>query len=274
MPNADNEGNDRERLDDFITRIEYTKSLEQQLVAAHNRECPGKCWLMRLKGWVVGAFMKMRLFLFLACFAVLFPLAAGAAVRDVQDNYLFGYHVIDSDGNHVTGQTVALKIMRASDGYWFDFSDSTFKNSGWSSKSANLSEDSTEGRYYYTWNPPASETGAEQYLFCADNADATYGDHQCETVDYQNIGTGTSTFTAASDTVIVGTNNDKTGYGLSAAAVDAVWDEAISGHLTSGTTGAKLNSAGAAGNIWETDISTGYTGQAGEYLRQVYRLRR
>jgi hypothetical protein len=40
-------------------------------------------------------------------------------------------------------------------------------------------------------------------------------------------------------------NNDKTGYRLSAAGVDDIWDEAIAGHLSAGSTGAKLNGAGS-----------------------------
>jgi len=48
---------------------------------------------------------------------------------------------------------------------------------------------------------------------------------------------------------------------------DGVWDETLSGHLASGSTGAALNAAGAAGNPWSSDISTGYTGnQAGAIL--------
>lgn len=41
--------------------------------------------------------------------------------------------------------------------------------------------------------------------------------------------------------VTVGTNNDKTGYALSAAGVDAIWDEAQSGHTTAGTFGKFLD---------------------------------
>lgn len=159
----------------------------------------------------------------------------GFAVRNIQDNHQFLYQVLDAAGDHVTGQTVTLKIKRVSDGYWYDFSDSTFKNTGWTNKSTNLTEDSTEGFYYYLFNPPASETAAEQYQFLVDNASATYGDHQSELVSYQSI--GTSTFNSASNQVIVATNNDKTGYALSAGGVDAIWDEATSGHSTAGSYG-------------------------------------
>lgn len=170
---------------------------------------------------------------------------AFAGDRNIQDNNMVAYNVIDANGDHVSGQTVTLKIKKISNGYWFDFSDSTFKVSGWTSKSVNMSEDSTEGYYYYLFNPPASETAAEQYQFCVDNASGTYGDHQCEVISYQDF-----------------------------AGAAAVWDLPISGHTTSGTTGEKLNNASAAGNPWDTDISSGYTGKAGEWVRKLYRMRR
>lgn len=40
--------------------------------------------------------------------------------------------------------------------------------------------------------------------------------------------------------VTVTTNNDKTGYALSAVGVDAIWDEPSAGHVTAGTYGATL----------------------------------
>ncbi len=110
-----------------------------------------------------------------------------ANVRNVQDNYKFVYNIVDSLGAHVSGQTVTLKIQRASDGYFYDFTDSTFKNSGWTNKTVNLSEDATNGLYSYTFDPPLSETAAQQYVFIIDNANATYGDHQSQVVNYQKI---------------------------------------------------------------------------------------
>lgn len=61
----------------------------------------------------------------------------------------------------------------------------------------------------------------------------------------------------AGGAVTIGTNNDKTGYALTAgeedAIVDKVWDEAVSGHLTAGTTGKKLNDIPLAGSgDWST----------------------
>ncbi len=48
---------------------------------------------------------------------------------------------------------------------------------------------------------------------------------------------------------------------------DAIWDEAISGHLTAGTTGNALNAAGSAGDPWSTPIPGAYgAGTAGKVI--------
>jgi len=53
-------------------------------------------------------------------------------------------------------------------------------------------------------------------------------------------GTGTGQVSLSSGAVTVGTNNDKTGYGLSAAAVQAIWDALTSALTTVGSIGKKL----------------------------------
>lgn len=50
-------------------------------------------------------------------------------------------------------------------------------------------------------------------------------------------GTGTGQVSLSSGTVTVGTNNDKTGYGLSGAAVQAIWDALTSALTTAGSIG-------------------------------------
>lgn len=58
-----------------------------------------------------------------------------------------------------------------------------------------------------------------------------------------------------------------TGSAPSAASIaDAVWDEAISGHLTSGTTGASLNAAGSAGDPWSTTLPGAYGAGTAGYI--------
>lgn len=201
-------------------------------------------------------------------------------VRNIQDNYRFIYTLRDADGNPVAGETVVLRIQKVSSGYWYDFNDNTFKGSGWTSPTANLSYDATGEFYYYLFNPPASETAADEYVFVIDNASVTYGDHQSETICYQDI--GNSDFDYAANQVTVAANNDKTGYSISgtkttldalndvslsgiwgyatrtltgtsdptaSVIADAVWDEAIAGHLTAGSTGKKLSEMPSPYNV-------------------------
>jgi len=236
------------------------------------------------------------------CCLLMFPIYATALTRHIQDDYQFTYVILDTSGDHVTGQTPTIAIKKASNAYWLDFSDSTFKTSGWTNKTITLTEDATNGIYYYTFNPPASETAAEQYIFVVDNSDATYGDHQTLSVEYQNIGTGTSTL-AVSDNigvnwaditnqtatvgltgttvstsqavasvsgavgsvtggVTVATNNDKTGYALSTAAIQAVWDALTSALTTVGSVGKRIADyldtavSGVANSTWNATTRT------------------
>jgi len=177
----------------------------------------------------------MKIKIYLTILFLLLSLKVYANVRSVQDNFKAVYNVIDTSGNHVSSETITLAIQRASDGYWYDFNDSTFKNSGWTNKTVNLTEDSTNGLYAYTFNPPASETDAEQYVMLYDNASATYGDHQSELVSYQDLA------------------------GSSASGIaDAVLDELLSGHTTSGSLSATLTNIT---NATDGDKESGsYTG--------------
>lgn len=55
-----------------------------------------------------------------------------------------------------------------------------------------------------------------------------------------------------------------------ATIADAVWDEALSGHLSAGSTGEALNAAGSAGDPWTTSLPGAYTGsQAGKMLSDI-----
>lgn len=74
------------------------------------------------------------------------------------------------------------------------------------------------------------------------------------------------TVTTVTNGVTVTTNNDKTGYTLTAGGIDAIWDEAQSGHVTAGTFGyyldAQVSSASAppsaatiADAVWDELLS-------------------
>lgn len=64
--------------------------------------------------------------------------------------------LLDGALNEVTGlSTVVLGIQRTSDGYWYDFDDDTFRNSGWTTRQQQMTETSAAyapGEYHYDWN--------------------------------------------------------------------------------------------------------------------------
>ncbi len=63
---------------------------------------------------------------------------------------------------------------------------------------------------------------------------------------FNNSGTQ-ATVTTVTNGVTVTTNNDKSGYVLHPTGVDAIWDEARSGHVTAGTFGEGISSV--QGNV-------------------------
>ncbi len=132
--------------------------------------------------------MFKKLILFLGLFMAL-SMNAFCDLQNLQDPFKLVYEVISSSGVHVSGQTVTLEIEKSSNQYFYDFSSSTFKASGWTSKTVNLTEDSTNGIYFYLFQPPSSETSPEQYVFIINNTNATYADHQAMIVSYDDIAT-------------------------------------------------------------------------------------
>lgn len=77
-------------------------------------------------------------------------------------------------------------------------------------------------------------------------------------------GTGTGQISLASGAVTAGTVSDKTGYRLSAAGVDDVWDEAIADHTTEGSFGQRFQNAqvGTATAGSATSITLDTTGRS------------
>jgi hypothetical protein len=106
--------------------------------------------------------------------------------RNIQDNYEFTYTILNSTGGFVGSQTVTLKIKKSSNEKWLDFNDNTFKLNNITNLTTNLSENTTGQYYYYVFNPPTTETMAEDYKFIIDNVDDDYGDHQVLTVLYSS----------------------------------------------------------------------------------------
>lgn len=126
-----------------------------------------------------------RLLAVIVC--ALFPLTLSADVRNVGDAAQVQYVVLDTAGDYVTGQSVNIKIKRVSDGLWYDFSDGSFKASGWTVKTSTLTEDATNEHYYYTFTPPLADTTADQYIAYLTNATSGYEDAQAVTLDYVTL---------------------------------------------------------------------------------------
>lgn len=81
--------------------------------------------------------------------------------------------------------------------------------------------------------------------------------------------TGFSTHSAAdvwSVATRVLTANTNLNDPTAAAIADAVWDEALSGHLSAGSTGEALNAAGAAGDPWTTSLPGAYGAGSAGYI--------
>jgi len=112
---------------------------------------------------------------------------------------------------------------------------------------------------------PSATAGAAGGLFIA-------GSNAATTVNFTgNLSGSVGSVTGAVGSVTGNVGGNVTGSVGSVTTVtsivNGVWDEAISGHLTSGTTGAKLNSAASAGDPWSTSLPGSYTsGQAGYIL--------
>jgi len=60
-----------------------------------------------------------------------------------------------SNGIAVTGLTIRVQIRNTKTGYYLDFNDNTFKNSGWTTKQITLA-DIGNGQYQYLWNSSLS----------------------------------------------------------------------------------------------------------------------
>lgn len=86
--------------------------------------------------------------------------------------------------------------------------------------------------------------------------------------DLFNTNSGTTYASAVAGSVVAEIADNAGGSALTAAAIaDAVWDEILSGHAVSGSTGEALSAAGGAGDPWITTLPGSYSaGQAGKIV--------
>jgi len=97
------------------------------------------------------------------------------------------YVVTDNNGNPVTGETIRLQIQRVSDDAVYDFSDSTFKYSSWTTRYQTLTYN-VNGEYYtYTFSQDAARFNSGEYVMVVSNDSTTYGDQQAVTVNFDTL---------------------------------------------------------------------------------------
>ena len=97
------------------------------------------------------------------------------------------YVITDATGNPVSGQSVGLAI-ESMDGAYYDFADGSWKNSGWTTRTALMSYNTTDGFY---WRVVSIDTGgilSADLCAIVSNDDATYGDTQTECFTLSSIG--------------------------------------------------------------------------------------
>lgn len=162
---------------------------------------------------------------------------------------------------------------------------------GAGSTGAALNAAGAAGDPWTTVLPGAYGAGSAGYIV-GNNLNATVGSRSSHSA--ADVWTsGTRTLTAFSFGVTVGTGGITTASfaagAIDAAAIaanaigaselatdavaeiaDAVWDEAIAGHLTAGSTGAALNGAGSAGDPWTTPLPGAYGSGTAGYIIGTY----
>ena len=143
----------------------------------------------------------------------------------------FSYGIYDADGSGITGSTdLTLKIRRQADDYLFDFNTTTFKSSGWTTVAATMTEidaSNLAGEYKYTVSVLNFDDGMYNAYFIY-GGDRPFVD-SCEFGVYGGHGIDYNAYHAGG-----GGGGDAPAVGEIA---DAVLDEPMSEHQTSGTLG-------------------------------------
>jgi hypothetical protein len=118
----------------------------------------------------------------------------------------------------------------------------------------------------------AAQVNAEADTALADYDGPTNAEMVARTLASASYATATALQTVDDnvDAILVDTGTDIpasiAALPTAAGNADAVWDEAIAGHLTGGSTGAALNAAGSAGDPWTTALPGAYSAGTAGYI--------
>ena len=132
--------------------------------------------------------LRILLTIFLVAIGAIVSMIAHASdYHQDGQGHMVSYTVTDSSGNPVTGQTIRLSVQRVTDGAFLDFSDNTFKPSGWTTRLTTMSYQSMGEYYGRVVSMDSSALFSSDVVFIVSNDDATYGDMQHEVVNFDNI---------------------------------------------------------------------------------------
>lgn len=91
------------------------------------------------------------------------------------------YTVTTISGDPVSSLTVRTAVNRASDNSFYDWSDGTFKSSGWTTRLKTMTYNTIGEFYETTISIDQATLASNDYTVTVSNDDATYGDYQAET---------------------------------------------------------------------------------------------
>ena len=98
------------------------------------------------------------------------------------------YVITDTSGNPVSGINNTIMLQRVSDDRIYDFADSTFKSSGWTTNNPSMTYESTMGYYYTDITMNDGTLATSDFIMCVQNDDLTYNDQQCENIHFGKVG--------------------------------------------------------------------------------------
>lgn len=115
------------------------------------------------------------------------PLYAGE--YNIGQKHKIVYVASNASGDAVSGLTAYLTVQRNSDGTYYDWNDSTFKSSSWTTLNTTMAYDSTGGFYSKEFNVPFSMSTVSSDYVCIVSVDNTagtpgYGNHAVEVVNF------------------------------------------------------------------------------------------
>lgn len=98
------------------------------------------------------------------------------------------YTIIDTNGNHVTGQTARLTVRSSDNINYWDWDDSNWEafNSA-TTPHQTMTEDADGGFYWMTFTADNAVIASGDLVFIVSNDNATYADLQAESVSFSNL---------------------------------------------------------------------------------------